>query len=249
MRPTTSAILRPQPPLHIGEARGVDQHRGMRRLLAPRIADRPGDDEGAHGLDQAFGQHIDRMVDLVLHRQDILVVVDQPDVPVAGIEKHLLRAEIVRWRIQPDDEMPREQVLLQRLVIGVGVDEDVGEGRRRVADIAAAMEQREQLADLAVDAGHLVARVGRIDRGIVGLVVDQQHRLADHLRALVDRMLLQPFQQVLQRAGVLLDHQDDGHVVLPDLAGVRRGRRLVEIAQGVGQRDREFALIELCRPR
>jgi hypothetical protein len=143
---------------------------------------------------------------------------------------------------------PREQILLQRLVVGVRIDEDVGEGRGRVADIAAAVEQREQLADLAVDPGDLVPGIGRVDRGVVGLVVDQQHRLADHLRALVDGMLLQPFQQVLQRAGVLLDHQDDGHVVLPDLAGVRGGRRLVEITQGVGQGDRELPLIELADP-
>ena len=221
----------------------------MRGLLAPRIPDRPGNDEGAHRPHEAFGQHIDRMVDLVLHRQDVLVVVDQANMLVAGIEEDLLRAEIVRRRVKADDEMAREQILLQRLVIGVRIDEDVGEGRGRVADIAAAVKQREQLADLAVDPRDFVTGIGGVDRGIVGLVVDQQHRLADHLRALMDGMLLQPFQQVLQRAGVLLDHQDHGHVVLPDLAGVGRGRRLVEIAQGVGQGDRELALVEAFRPR
>ncbi len=86
---------RPQTPLDIGEARGVDQHRGMCRLLAPRIPDRPGDDKSAHGTDQAFRQHVDLIVDLVLHRKDVFVVVNQTDMPFAGIEKHLLRPEVV----------------------------------------------------------------------------------------------------------------------------------------------------------
>jgi hypothetical protein len=62
----------------IREARCVDQHGRMRGLLSPRIPDGPGNDEGAHRTHEAFWQHIDRMVDLVLQRQNVLVVIDQP---------------------------------------------------------------------------------------------------------------------------------------------------------------------------
>ena len=72
------------------------------------------------------------MVDLVLQGQDILVVVDQANMPVAGIEEDLLRAEVIRWRIQTDDEMAREQILPLHFINGVRVDEDVGERRCRI---------------------------------------------------------------------------------------------------------------------
>ncbi|MCY1246250.1 hypothetical protein D9M72_594640 [compost metagenome] len=68
----------------------------MRRLLTSCIADCTRDDEGAHGPNEAVWQHINRLVDLVLHRQNVLVVVDQADVPAAGIEENLLSAKIVR---------------------------------------------------------------------------------------------------------------------------------------------------------
>ena len=217
----------------------------MCRLLTPRVADRPRDDESTHCLHQTAGQHVDRMVDLVLHREDVLVVFNQSNVAVAGIQKYFLCPEVVRRRIKSDDEMARKQILPQRIVVGVGIDENVGEGRGGIANIAAAVENRQKLADLAVDPGDLVACIGRVDRSVVGFIVDDQHRLFDHLRPLLDRVLLQPFQQVLQRAGVFLDHQNDRHVVLSDLAGVGGGGRLVEITQCVGQRNRKFALIEL----
>jgi hypothetical protein len=184
------------------------------------------------------------MVDPVLHGQDILVVVDQSNVLVAGVEEYLLRSEIVRWCVQTDDEMARKQVLLQRIVIRVRVDEDVGKRRSRVADVAATVKQGEQLADLPIDPGYFVAGIRGVDLGVIGFIVNQQHWLAHHLSALVDRMLLEPFQQVLERAGILLYHQYVRNIVLTDLAGIRSRSRLVEISQSVGQRDREFSLIE-----
>ena len=83
----------PQAPLNIGEARGVDQHRGMGRLLSSHIPDRARDNECAHRSHKAARQHIDRMVDLVLQRQDILTILNQPDVTVARLEEHFLRSE------------------------------------------------------------------------------------------------------------------------------------------------------------
>src|SRR5690554_4330057 len=97
----------------------------MGRLLAPRVANCPGDNESAHGPHETVWQHIDRMADFVFHRQDILVVVDQTNVTVAGVEEYLLRAEVVRRSIEANDEMTREEILLQHFVIGVRVDEDI----------------------------------------------------------------------------------------------------------------------------
>ncbi|MPM81968.1 hypothetical protein SDC9_129026 [bioreactor metagenome] len=81
------------------------------------------------------------MVDFVLHRQNVLVVIDQANVAIAGIDKHLLCAEVVRRRVQTDDEMPWKEVLSKCLIIGIRVNEDVSERCGRVADVATAVEQ------------------------------------------------------------------------------------------------------------
>ncbi len=54
-----------------------------------------------------------------------------------------------------------------------------------------------ELADLTVDPGHAVFAMLDVDRGVVGFVVDQQHRLLDQsAMPFDDRMLLQPFEQI-----------------------------------------------------
>jgi len=104
----------------------------------------------------------------------------------------------------------------------------------RIANITAAMKQREQFTNLAVDPCNLVFLTGSIDGSIVSFIVNQQHGLANHLRTLMHRVLLQPLKQILQGARVLLDHQDHGYIVLANLIGIGRGSRLVEIANCVG---------------
>ena len=96
------------------------------------------------------------------------------------------RADVVRGRGQVEDERLGEEVwaFLGRLVLAV--DEDVGEGCGRVADVGLLGEGVEDLADPAVDGLGLVVLVGLaigadvlfagVDRGVIGLVVDQQKR-------------------------------------------------------------------------
>ena len=60
---------------------------------------------------------------------------------VAGIKEDLLCAEVIRRCIKPDDEVARKQILLQGLVVRIGVDENVGERRCSITDVATAMEQ------------------------------------------------------------------------------------------------------------
>ena len=69
---------------------------------------------------------------------------------------------------------------------GRAVDEDVREGRGRVADVGFFGEGVEDFADPAVDGLGFVVLVGvaigadvllaGVNRGVVGLVVDQQQR-------------------------------------------------------------------------
>ena len=56
-----------------------------------------------------------------------------------------------------------------------------------------------------------------IDGCVVGLVVNEQHRFIDPLCTSARAVFPQPLDEVLQRAGVLLDHKD---------------RRLVQVLQG-----------------
>src|SRR3546814_9704722 len=76
----------------------------------------------------------------------ILAIVDRPHDRLTGrlVEEHLLGTEVRRWRVQAIDEVAREQLLTHIIAIGVGVDEDVGERCRRVADIARFREQRSE---------------------------------------------------------------------------------------------------------
>src|SRR3546814_1384508 len=104
----------------------------------------------------AVRQFVDRMVDPVFQRQDIFVVCDVAQISwwrIVGhsIDEHLAGAKIVGRCIKADDKMPREEILLPDLVLGIRVDEYVREWRCRVSHIAAAVEKAEQLPDLAVD--------------------------------------------------------------------------------------------------
>ena len=80
----------------------------MRGLLTSHIANRARNDKGTQRTDQTAGERIDRMINLVLHRQDVFVVVDEADVTVAGVEEDLLCSEVVGWSIQADNEVTWE---------------------------------------------------------------------------------------------------------------------------------------------
>ena len=76
-----------------------------------------------------------------------------------------------------------------------------------LADVVAPIEQAEQFADLAIDPRYLVQAVPDVDRGIVRLVIDEQHRLLDRVGAELRIVHLQPVDQIPERARVLLDHE------------------------------------------
>src|SRR3546814_19018254 len=80
------------------------------------------------------------MVDPVFQRQDIFVVCDVAQISwwrIVGhsIDEHLAGAKIVGRCIKADDKMPREEILLPDLVLGIRVDEYVREWRCRVSHI------------------------------------------------------------------------------------------------------------------
>ena len=58
------------------------------------------------------------------------------------------------------------------------VDEDVRKRRRREGDVRAAPEQCEHVTDGLVDCGRVGIFLG-VDRGVVRLIVEHQHRNAE----------------------------------------------------------------------
>ena len=60
-------------------------------------------------------------------------------------------SEVVRWGIKTHDEAAGEEVLTAHLIVGFGVDEDVGEGCGCVSHIATSVEHAEEVTNLSID--------------------------------------------------------------------------------------------------
>ena len=199
------------------------------------------------------------MIDRMRDRQQVAVVVDGMKDIVGIIDEHLGGTEVVVGRIQADDEVARKEIVSQHLVLGVGIDEDVRERRGRVADVAPAVEKREQLADLPVYPGDLVPAMPDVDRGVIGLVIDEKHRLPDGRRAPLRAVCLQPLDQVPECARVLLDDEDhrllqvlqgDADTVRDGLAEVPlRRRERTGLASGIEPSDSHDPLGGKCPSR
>ena len=157
-------------------AEGTLQRGSSRR--SPQL-DRPGEHEGVQGLAQ-----------LLLHTLRIGVVVtaqtaDEGLLVRDGRIVLLLIGELLEVVIGPTapvrlrgaqahDEVSGEDVLgvLRR-------DEDIGEGCRGVTDVLGPAQPAHELSDEPVDRGALLPRSGtvrfdRVDRGLIGLVVDDE---------------------------------------------------------------------------
>ena len=92
----------------------------------------------------------------MLQWQQVGVIVDVAQDALRVIREDPGRAKVVvRW-VQTDDEVAREQIVAEHLVVAVGIDEDVRERSGRVADVATPIEEPEKLPDLAIDLGNLV---------------------------------------------------------------------------------------------
>ena len=75
-----------------------------------------------------------------------------------------------------------------------------------------------------------------VDRGVVRLVVDQKHRLADRRRPALRVVRGQPFDEVPQRARVLLDHEHRRLDEVLEGHADAVGDGLVEVPLGRGER-------------
>jgi hypothetical protein len=65
-------------------------------------------------------------------------------IPVSFVDEDLARSEIVVRRVEAHDEVAREEIVADHLVLRVGVDEDVRERGRGIPDIGAAIEDPEE---------------------------------------------------------------------------------------------------------
>ena len=76
--------------------------------------------------------------------QVVFVIVNVADVMVAVLKEDCGGSKVVGGGVQAHDEAAGEQVLTPHLVLRLWVDEDVGEGSGRVADIATPVKDLEQ---------------------------------------------------------------------------------------------------------
>ena len=230
--------------LYGDESRDVHQHRVVPSDVPAGKPDGARNHEDAYRCLQSPWQFRNPVVLWVLQWQHVGVVVDVAHDAFRVVRKHLGRAKVVvRW-VQADDEVSRKEIVAEHLVVAVRIDEDVRERRGRVADVATPIEEPEKLPDLAVDPGNLVLPMPDVDRGVVRLVVDQQHRLADRRGPALRVVSGQPLDEVAQRARVLLDHEHRRlDEVLEGYANAVRDR-LAEVPLGCGERGRPPPEIE-----
>ena len=89
------------------------------------------------------------------------------------------------------------------------IDENVGKRRGREPDIVGLCEHISQLPDQLIDLGRILFVRTCIDGCVVRLIVDHQHR---HINLVCPRICIQvnqPFRQLGERCGVLLDDKDN----------------------------------------
>ena len=149
----------------------------MLSLVPPCQADRPANDEGSDGVGQGWRDGVENNLLGMSDGEDVLIVLDVANEPVAVLEEDGGGAKVVGRRVQAHDEASGEQVLTPHLAVRARVDEDVGEGSGRVANVAAPVEYLEQIANLTVDPRDLAGSVPNVDGGIVRLIIYEQHGL------------------------------------------------------------------------
>ena len=89
--------------------------------------------------------------DIMSDGKVVLVVLDVADVLLSGVKEDGGGSKVIRWRIKTYDEAAGEEVLTAHLIVGVRVDEDVGEGSGCVSHIATSVEHAEEITNLSID--------------------------------------------------------------------------------------------------
>src|SRR3546814_17430150 len=95
-------------------------------------------------------------------------------------------------RVQARKKGARDQHLTTLSAVGGGVDEEVGDRCRRSADIARVREQPSDAPDQRIRSVRIQILLVLVDRGVVGLVVNQQHRHVGNPAIALGVQLLQP---------------------------------------------------------
>ncbi|MNL10491.1 hypothetical protein D3C87_1312910 [compost metagenome] len=225
------------------KSRHMDKHRGMAIALTPQITDRTGNEERVNCLFKCQRQttfavcqgHVAILV-CVRHPAALAVFAGvicngpeqgQPCCPPRRRlqAEDLCRAHITGGCRQVYDEGRREEVWTFLFGLSSFVNKNVCERRRGVSDIRRARESMQDLAGKTVDGGRLVLLVGRsvfpeyllsrIDRSVIGFVIDQEewqplHNPASVLILSICDMMPNPAEQALQNRLVFLDDEQPG---------------------------------------
>ena len=94
------------------------------------------------------------------------------------------------------------------------IDENVGKRCGREPDIIGLCEHISQLPDQLIDLGRILFVGTCIDGCVVRLIVNHQHRHINLVRPRICIQVNQPFRQLSERCGVLLDDKDNRILIL-----------------------------------
>ena len=183
------------------ESSHMDEHRVVFPVLPPRPPGRAGQDKAAERLLQRRRQldrHMRNLVRLRERRRGHVIrskggtmqITDDgqritrldPGIRIAIQPEHPGRSDVVRRRLDVDNETSWENILAVFLRLRLGVDEDVRKRRRCVADIRRLIEGVQNIPNSAVDGRNIdlvwvsLAFVFDVDRRVVGLVVQKKQR-------------------------------------------------------------------------
>ncbi len=158
------------------------------------------------------GKHIFIVVDIP--QPSWLLIIGQ------AFDKDFVATEIIGWSVEADDKVLWKQVFRQHFIVLIRVDEDIRERSCGVADIATPVKSVQKLADQPIGGCDFLLVVLGIDRSVVSLVINEQHRLINHLTVTASTIVLEPLQQVAECIRLLLDHENDRNLVGINLARV-----------------------------
>ena len=113
--------------------------------------------------------------------------------------ENISRTDIVGRRLQCVNEISGEQVTLQHLSLRVWINKDIGIRRCCEAHIVCLYKQAKQLANRRVNCRG-IASISGVDRGIVCLIVYEQHRQVNRFCCVTSIVETKPLLQLFQYA-------------------------------------------------
>ena len=207
--------------LDLDKPGNVDQHRPMLSLITPQITDCIRQIKGIDGICHAFREFAFPVL-FVLEIERIAVFffpaciryINQLRMEFCVLRKNSCWSDVVAGCRKRHNEIFREKVMRFHFLRCFRIDENVGKRCCCKSDIIGLCEHISQFPDQLVDLGRIFFIGTCIDGSIVRLIINHQHRHINLVCPRISIQVNQPFRQLGERCGILLDDKDNSILIL-----------------------------------